>query len=54
MKKDYPNDERRKHVRVHKTFKIAYPTAKSFANNYLWDIRAGRLFMETNDPPKPE
>ena len=35
------SDERRKHVRVHKTYKIAYPSAGSFVKNYLSDIGTG-------------
>lgn len=45
----YP-DERRRHVRVHKTFKIAYPTLEAFIENYLSDIGTGGLFIKTNAP----
>jgi uncharacterized protein (TIGR02266 family) len=43
-------EERRKHVRAHKTFKIAYPTSGSFVKNYLSDIGTGGLFIKTNSP----
>lgn len=43
-------DERRKHVRASKTFKIAYPSSGSFAENYLSDIGTGGLFIKTNSP----
>ena len=46
---EYPS-ERRKHVRIHKTFKIAYPTPKAFKKNYLSDIGTGGLFIKTNNP----
>ena len=44
-----PN-ERRKQVRVHKTFKIAYRTPNAFINNYLSDIGIGGLFVKTDAP----
>jgi uncharacterized protein (TIGR02266 family) len=43
-------DDRRKHVRAHKTFKIAYSSSGSFAENYLSDIGTGGLFIKTNSP----
>jgi len=43
-------DERRKHVRAHKTFKIAYATSGSFIKNYLSDIGTGGLFIKTDSP----
>jgi uncharacterized protein (TIGR02266 family) len=48
----YPT-ERRKHVRVHKTFKITYQTPKAFMKSYLYDIGTGGLFIRTNDPLIP-
>ena len=44
------SDERRKHVRVHKKFKIAYRTPNAFIKSYLHDIGTGGLFIKTNDP----
>jgi len=45
----YP-DERRRHARIYKTFKIAYFTVEAFAENYLSDIGTGGLFVKTENP----
>jgi uncharacterized protein (TIGR02266 family) len=49
LPQDCPN-ERRKHARIDKTFKIVYSTPKAFINHYLSDISAGGLFIKTNTP----
>ena len=46
---EYP-DERRKHTRFHKTFKITFPTPKTLKKHYLSDISPGGLFIKTNNP----
>ena len=46
----YCPNERRKHARIDKTFKIVYSTPKAFINHYLSDISAGGLFIKTQTP----
>jgi len=43
-------DERRKHIRTQKKFKIAYRTPSAFIKSYLHDIGTGGLFIKTNEP----
>lgn len=46
---DHPQ-ERRKHLRINKKFKVTYPTPKAFVKHYLSDIGTGGLFISTGDP----
>ena len=49
---EYEN-ERRKHIRVQKTFKVSYSSPKHFAESYIHDLSLGGVFVVTNDPLEP-
>jgi len=46
-------NERRRQIRVQKTFKAAYSTPKDFARRYIYGLSLGGVFVETNDPLEP-
>ena len=45
--------ERRKHVRVRKTFRLTYQNPNTFKKSYLYDIGTGGLFIRTSEPLIP-
>jgi len=50
--KGYEN-ERRKQIRVQKTFKVSYSSPKHFVESYIDDLSLGGVFVVTSEPLGP-